>query len=130
MTHVSRTITRDASPDEMWGRIGDFQAADSWHPAIEASAPDKDGTVRELTIAGGGKIVETRIDEGPRSYGYRIDSSPLPVQDYTANLAVTEAPGGGCEVHWDADFRPAEGASDAEASEVIGGIFDAGLNNL
>lgn len=126
MAHVERSASFDRAPQEIWGTIGDYGTVDSWHPAVAKC--DREGAVRLLTLGDGGEIRETLTAEGPLTYSYRIDESPLPVTDYTATLSVAES-GGGSEVHWSADFAAA-GASEEEASEVIGGIFDAGLGAI
>lgn len=128
MIEVHREQHFDTTPEAMWGRIGDFHGAASWHPAIASSEPVGGDDVRALTLQDGAKIVETREASGEFSYGYRIDESPLPVREYHATLAVVPAESG-CDVTWDARFEP-EGASEEEARELVGGIFDAGLNNL
>ena len=63
------------------------------------------------------------------SYSYEILESPLPVADYHAQFAVSAAEGGGTLIDWTANFQ-AVGATDAEAANVIAGIFEAGLNKI
>lgn len=83
--------------------------------------------MRELHLADGGTVVETLLDEGPRTYSYRIDDSPLPVESYVATISIDDAAGGGSAVTWVADFTAA-GATDDEAVAVIEGIFRGGLD--
>jgi polyketide cyclase/dehydrase/lipid transport protein len=128
MASVNRQEHYDVSADEMWTRIGDFHAADDWHPAIASSASSADGEVRELTLQDGAKIVERLVEQGPRSYSYRIEESPLPVANYVATIRVQEADGG-CAVSWQAEFQPS-GASEDEAVAVIAGVFEGGLDAL
>jgi hypothetical protein len=130
MAHVHEEQQYDVPADEMWARIGDFQGLHTWHPAIESTVSGQDGRARDLHLGDGGVVSETLLEEGERSYSYRIDDSPLPVKDgdYVARISVEER-GGGSLVVWQADFTP-EGASEDEAVEVIGGIFRAGLGNL
>ncbi len=128
MPSVRQEQNYAVSADEMWGRIGDFHALSAWHPAIASQTADGGPKVRELHLEGGGTVVETLLDEGPRTYTYSIDASPLPVADYTATISAVDA-GSGCTVTWTADFR-AVGASDEEAAGVIEGIFRTGLDAL
>jgi len=119
----------DVTADEMWGRIGDFHALSAWHPAIESQTSEGGENVRELHLGDSGKVVETLLEQGPRSYTYSIDDSPLPVaDDYRATISVEDADGA-CVVNWVANFT-AVGASDEEAAGVIEGIFRAGLDAL
>lgn len=129
MSQVRRLREYDVSAEVMWTRIGDFQAADTWHPAVVKSTPIAGGDGRELTLPDGAKILETRTGGDDRSYGYRIDESPLPVRDYSATIGVRDGTEGGCQVFWDAEFEPDQ-VSEAEAVAVVEGIFDAGLDAL
>lgn len=99
----------------MWSRIGDFHDP-SWHPAI-ASVARRSAAVRELTLHDGAVLLETRIDERPRSFTCRIEDGPLPMRG-CESLAVGESGSSGCEVTWTASFEPA-GVSEAEAARRI-----------
>ena len=55
-----------------------------------------------------------------------ITKSPLPVKHYVSTMAVSLAADGKSLVKWTSTFD-ANGADDAKAKEVIGGIYDAGL---
>lgn len=129
MASVHEQESYEVPADAMWQRIGDFQELHAWHPAVISQDALDGGKVRVLHLEGGGTITETLVDQGERSYTYRIDDSPLPVSDYTATTAVIEDDGGGCTIDWRADFEAA-GASDEEAQEVIRGIFRSGLEAL
>ena len=129
MASVHEQRDYDVAPEAMWQRIGDFHGLDTWHPDIESQDERDDGRVRVLHLGNGGTVTETLLDEGERSYSYRIDDSPLPVADYTASIAVRDGDAGGCVVDWRAEFQAA-GASDDEAEQVITGIFRAGLDTL
>ena len=130
MTEVQRSKQFDVSPEEMWRRIGDFQGVAGWHPGIAGCTPQEAGEVRELALPDGHKVVERRVAQTDRSYTYRIlDPGPLPVSDYEATIAAHDGEGGGSVVDWRARFVPA-GASEADAVEVIKGIFDSGLEAL
>lgn len=130
MVKVERTRVYEVTPEEMWGTIGDFHGFHTWHPAFADARPSEDGTGRTLILAdGGGSVDETRTGEGDLHYSYRIDESPLPVRDYESTLMVREAGDGGVEVVWSAEFE-VEGVTEAEAAELIEGVFDAGLDSL
>ncbi|MDQ6767647.1 MAG: SRPBCC family protein, partial [Candidatus Eremiobacteraeota bacterium] len=100
----------------------------AWHPAIK-NCTSQDGKVRELTLADGGRIFETLLNDGALTYTYHIDKSPLPVKNYVATLRVLDAGQNACRVEWEATFEPS-GASEDEAVKLIGGIFQDGLDNL
>ena len=128
---VSREVEVAAPPADVWARIGDFCAIGDWHPAIETCTEEQvDGAVqRRLALVGGGEIVEEKAEGAPEmGYGYSILSGPLPVANYTSTLSVAPS-GDGSVVSWMGSFD-ASGATDAEAEEVIGGIYDAGLQSI
>ena len=81
-------------------------------------------------LKGGGEVYEkeTAWNDASRTYSYSIESSPLPVANYTAAISVAPKSSGSAIV-WTAHFD-AKGASDEKAAAAIGGIFDAGLASL
>jgi hypothetical protein len=94
---------------------------------------EKDGAkIRTLTTKDGAVIVEklTQWDDAGHAYGYAILESPLPVANYVSTIAVKDgAEAGTAAITWSSTFDP-KGASEADASKVIGGIYDAGLSSL
>lgn len=128
MVKVSKSQRYEIDAQEMWLRIGDFQALHTWHPAIISCESAADGKVRRLTTDGG-TAIETLLDEAPLGYGYRIDESPLPVKNYISNLRVHQDRPGACVVEWEAEFVPA-GVPEDEACAIVDGILQAGLDNL
>tara|TARA_R110002050_G_scaffold269917_2_gene412704 strand:- start:248098 stop:248589 length:492 start_codon:yes stop_codon:yes gene_type:complete len=131
--NVSKEITVNASPDTTWKMIGDFNHLDVWHPAIVSSVltHGKTNDSRLLTLGNGATLTEKQVarDEAARSYSYAIMASPLPVADYVGTISVSAAADGKSTVTWSSSFD-ANGATDAEAIEVVAGIYEAGLNNL
>ncbi len=132
---VSKQATLSHSPDKIWAMIGEFGTIDRWHPAVEKSAVEGEGgsgIYRNLTLGGGGMIRELLLDYSlrDRSYGYAILESPLPIANYVASLSVAPGPdSGSATVTWSSTFD-AKGASDQEAAELIGGIYQAGFDSL
>jgi hypothetical protein len=121
------------SADKVWDLIGRFNAVPDWHPAVEKSEIEGEGTgsVRTLHLAGGGGTIRERleqIDDEGKVYSYSILSSPLPVANYTATLRLREGDSG-CTVEWESDFQPA-GAPEGDAVEIIQGVYQAGFDNL
>ena len=133
MTKVSMSVNLPASADKVWDLIGGFNALPDWHPAIEKSEVEEDdsGSIRTLTLAGGGKIVERleSQDDSGHSYSYAILESPLPLVNCHATIRVNEDEGGGCTVEWSSEFNPA-GASENDAMKAVEGIYQAGFDNL
>ena len=122
---VKRTQKYGVTPAEMWERIGDFHGLHKWHPHV-AETEVREANVRALTLQNGRTTVETKIDEGELYHSYRIDESDLPVKNFEATLLVRESGegGDGSEIVWTAQFD-AHGAEDADAAEIVEGVFEA-----
>ncbi len=131
MAKINMKIDLNAAADEVWKLIGGFNALPDWHPAIEKSELEEEGSMRRLSLAGGGTVVEKleRLDDSERVYSYSIIDSPLPVSNYTATICVKEDSEGKTTVEWSSEFE-AKGAAENEAIDVIAGIYQAGFDNL
>jgi hypothetical protein len=118
------------SADALWAKIGDFCGIAKWHPALEKCELSADGKTRTLSLKGGGTIVEAlvKMDPAARSYTYSIVSGPLPVANYTSTISVA-ADGSGSVATWTGKYD-AKGASDAEATKAIDGVYESGLKAL
>ena len=132
MTKVSLSAKIGVSAERLWDMVGGFHSISDWHPAIEKCDIEEDGktTLRRLTLAGGGEIVE-RLEQSDdeRSYSYSILSSPLPIDNYQSTIRVHEDEDGNAIVDWSSEFDCA-GAPETEAIEIIEGIYSAGFDNL
>jgi hypothetical protein len=129
---VRQVVEIKASPATVWAKIGsDFCAIKTWHPAIANCETSKKAaeTFRTLTLKDGGKIVEKLTKTGKTSYSYDIIDGPLPVKNYSATLAAKADSLGTTDLVWTAKFDP-KGKTEAEATGVINGIFDAGLKSI
>ncbi|MDP8908706.1 MAG: SRPBCC family protein [Chloroflexota bacterium] len=129
MAEVSVSKRYEVSGAEMWDQIGDPADIYKWHPAIEATEMADDGKTRIDTLPDGGRVSETILEQGERHHTYRIDESPLPVENLVGTIRVRDEDDKACVVQWDATFDAA-GISDAEATELVSGIFQAGLDAL
>ena len=121
-----------ASTEAAWAEIGDFCDIAKWHPAVEKCEKSVQNgvTYRNLFLKGGGEVFEKQIEfnNSSNSYSYTIEKSPLPVQNYSAEIKV-ETDSAGTTLVWEARFD-AKGVSDEEAKKTIGGIFEAGLSSI
>ena len=131
MAKIDMKTGLNVAPDEVWKLIGGFNALPDWHPAIEKSELEEEGSMRRLSLAGGGTIVEklVKLDDKERIYSYSIIDSPLPVTNYEATIRVKDDGEGNTTVEWSSEFE-AEGAAENEAMDVIAGIYQAGFDNL
>ncbi len=131
MTEVSVTNHYPVTPEKLWELIGGFNALPQWHPAVQKSELEEGGSVRRLSLAGGGEIVERleRMSDDQYAYTYSIVDSPLPVKDYSATLKLEDDGKGGCKVTWSGSFA-ADGMPEQDAMKVVEGIYRAGFDNL
>lgn len=140
---VTESVTIDASPQKVWDTIKDFDALSKWHPAVAQSPATKGnevGSVRNLTLKDGGKLVETLEEYSAEkmTYKYRAtDGGALPVSNYTSTLSVKPAEGGKAVVDWRGAFyraypnnNPPPGQDDEAAVKAITGVYTSGLANL
>lgn len=121
---VVRTLDVMSPPVPTWNLIGDFCDIDDWHPAVtNCRLSVEDGSLhRILTLADGAEFVEKRVAEEPGlSYTYRIVSSPLPLERYTATLSITR--GTPSTISWSGRFT----SDDPAAEGIVAGIYEAGL---
>lgn len=135
--YVSSVI--DASADNVWARIRDFNALPQWHPGIadsriENSEPvDKIGCIRHFHTRDGGTIREKLLALSDYDYActYAILESPMGVTDYVATLKLTPVTDGARTfAEWSAEFDCAEGR-ERELTEHIGqGVFQGGFDAL
>ncbi len=139
---VTESVTIDASADKVWAIIKDFDALSKWHPAVEKSPADKgntEGSVRQLTLKGGGALAETLegYNAEAKKYNYRAkDGGALPVTNYTSTIQVKDE-GGKTKVEWRGAFYrqytkndPPKGQDDDAAVAAITGVYQSGLANL
>lgn len=139
---VVETITINAPAAVVWAKIKDFDALKDWHPAVASSPADKgnsEGSVRQLTLNGGGNLVETleRYDDAQMRYSYRMaDGGALPVSNYTSTISVGGA-GNTSTVEWRGAFYrgypnndPPADRNDEAAVKAITGVYQSGLANL
>ena len=131
MAKVDMKTNLDVTADEVWKLIGGFNTLPDWHPAIEKSELEEEGSMRRLSLAGGGTIMEKleKRDDNEKVYSYSIIDSPLPVSNYNATIRVKDDGEGKTTVEWSSEFE-ADGAAENEAMDVIAGIYQAGFDNL
>jgi mxaD protein len=141
---VSKTVSIDAPAAKIWHTVRDFNALNTWHPAVATDEivegkNNAVGAVRLLTLKGGGTIKEKLLafDPAGRSFKYAILEGVLPVSDYTSSLTVKSAGKNKSSVTWSGHFKrknvgdnPADNENDKTAKDTISGVYQAGLDNL
>jgi carbon monoxide dehydrogenase subunit G len=138
---VVERITIDAPAAAVWARIKNFDALKDWHPAVATSPADKGndvGSVRQLTLKGGGELSESLegFSDEQMKYNYRAkDGGALPVTNYTSTIQVT-ADGANAVVEWRGAFYrahpnndPPPDQNDEAAVAAITGVYKSGRDN-
>jgi uncharacterized protein YndB with AHSA1/START domain len=139
---VTESVTIDAPAAKVWGIVRNFDALKNWHPAITDSPADKgneEGSVRQLTLKGGGALTETleAWDDAKMRYSYRAkDKGALPVTNYTSTISV-RADGAKSVVEWRGAFYrgypnndPPPDQNDEAAVAAVTAVYQAGLAYL
>ena len=141
---VTKQETINAPADEVWAKIKNFDGLNTWHPAVEkdeivAGKNNEVGAERLLTLKGGGTIKEKLLayDDTRYSMRYSILEGVLPVTSYISTITVVPAGKNKSTVTWSGTFKrkdlsdkPAPDADDKTAKKAMGGVYEAGLDNL
>jgi mxaD protein len=142
--HASDTVSIDAPASKVWATVRDFNALNTWHPALASDeivegTNNKVGAVRVLTLKPGGTVKERLLafDDKGRMFKYAIVESVLPVSHYTSSLVVKSAGKGKSTVTWSGKFKrkntgenPADGENDKAAVDTANAVYSGGLDNL
>ncbi len=128
---VDKSVYVDAPFDRVWSELSPFCAISDWHPAVTGCEErDENGSsFRILTLGDGAQIKEKHLKDLDNGYAYSIIEGPLPVKNYNASFEIDKQ-GEGARITWKTSFHAAEGAGDSEATDVISGVFDAGLAEI
>jgi carbon monoxide dehydrogenase subunit G len=129
MPTFHHTIQIDATPDQVWARLGDIGSVDKWIPGVTSVTVD--GLTRVCSFADGHLQDEQILDYSPstRSYRYVIKGAPLPVTDNTGTFTV-QASNGRARVVWESSFQPLDPAMEHQLSEMWEPYLPITLANL
>jgi NADPH:quinone reductase-like Zn-dependent oxidoreductase len=136
MVKVRRSTIIDAPVDQVWRFLRDFNAHESWHPAvaqsrIEDSRPvDAVGAVRRFRLRDGGQLREQllTLSDRDRRLTYCILDAPIPLIDYVASFELKPVTDG-ARTFWDwrSEFRAPPGQEQQLAALVGEQIYEAGF---
>ncbi|MDM0051974.1 SRPBCC family protein [Variovorax sp. J22R115] len=139
MVNVYVSSVIDASADNVWSRVRDFNGMPQWHPLIADSriengqAADRVGCIRHFHTRDGGMIREKLLALSDYEYSctYEILESPMGVTHYVATLKLTPVTDGTrCFAEWSAEFD-CEPGREGELTQSIGqDVFQGGFNAL
>ncbi|HUC03775.1 MAG TPA: SRPBCC family protein [Acidimicrobiales bacterium] len=114
-------VTVNASPDEVWAKVGDFGGIKDVLPGIESVHLEGDDRV----IAMLGLEIRERLlsrDEATRTISYSVIGG-VPVETHEATISV-EPEGDGSRVTWSYAVTP------DEMAPIFGDTYKAGLDAI
>ena len=137
MVKVRRSTIIDAPVDEVWRFLRDFNAHESWHPAVaesrieEGRPVDAIGAVRRFRLRDGGQLREQllTLSDRDRRLTYCILDAPLPLIGYVASFELKPVTDG-TRTFWDwrSEFRAPPGQEEQLATLVGEQIYEAGFD--
>lgn len=108
--HVSVNGTVDAPIDVVWDLLADARGFSSWAFMSVSTLerwgdpePDGVGAIRNLGSAGVVSREQIVEFEPPHHLAYVLLSG-LPIENYRADVHLTETPSGGCSIEWRGRF--------------------------
>jgi hypothetical protein len=130
----------EASADEVWETIRDFNGLATWHSGLVASseieegkAGDQVGCIRSFYLTDGTHIREKLLAHSDldRSYTYDFQKTPFDVLNYEATIRVTPVTDGGrAFVEWWTTFDCDRDQLDHWTGFFAGQVFQGGLDAL
>lgn len=133
MMEIKVTRQMQAEPKAVWDIIGDFGNL-SWVPGPEKVEVIGSGVgmIRRLTMAGMDPFDEVlqSMDARNMTLSYVIPKNDIvPFDDYVADITVSAAGDGGCEIVWHSCFDNGE-IPEAQARRMLQGSYDMMLDAL
>ncbi|MBL4836617.1 MAG: SRPBCC family protein [Kordiimonadaceae bacterium] len=139
MIRIYTSTIIDASVQDVWATIRDFNELPKWHALINRSEiveglpSDKIGCVRTLYLETGQQVQEQLVSmsDQDHSFSYTMLDAPLGMYNYisTAKLRpVTD--GNACFMEWTAEFTTKAGEEDEKRDMVANGVFKGGFDGV
>jgi hypothetical protein len=132
MAEVHEAGELGASVDEVWKVLSDFGGfIEAMGLPVELSGPDGVGQERKIVL-GNDPTVERleELDHDAKRLVYSIVSGPLPVSNYLATMQLSSIDDARAKLDWSGTFDPAEGLAEADAVNVVSGIYKGGIAGL
>jgi len=99
-------------------------------PATVTSEGETEGSLRFAETRDGARQTERLIKSAPEQFFYRytLESGPMPVRDYAAELRVKDDGDNASTVVWSAEFEPT--LTDFRTVEQIRDFLKVGLRSI
>lgn len=133
-----QTVDVQASAQNVWEAIKDFDGLNRWHPAfaedvLTSGRNNVPGATRRLTVKDGPSFDEELLafEDDEMTLTYRIiGANDLPIENYVSTLSVLPTGRNSAAVIWRGSFSAKQGNKDNEMIQFIDGVYRAGLDNL
>jgi hypothetical protein len=130
----------DASAEDVWARIRDFNGLATWHAGMVATseiedgkAGDQVGAIRSFTLSDGTHLRERLLSHSDleRSYTYDFQKTPFDVDNYQSTIRVTPVTDGGTSfVEWWTTFDCDRDKQAHWVEFFANAVFQGGLDAL
>ena len=135
MISVSKKASINASADEVWNTISDFNGLPRFIPLIVDSRVEGEGVgaVRTITLQDGQQGVETleHLDDQTMTLRYSLKDDPArPFKGYVSTMKLVSLGDNLCELEWSSTFEAQGGASEEEAKALPSGLYEIGIAGL
>jgi hypothetical protein len=133
MTEVHETGEFGAGVDEVWKLVSDFGGMlEAFGVPVELSGPEGVGQERTIAMGPSDPTVERleELDNDAHRLVYSIQSGPLPVANYCSTMQLSAIADGRTKLDWSSTFEPAEGFAEADAINIVSGIYKGGIGGL
>ena len=139
MAKVSVTRAIKAPAAAVWTMVSEWGGTHKWIPGVGPVTVEGDGvgSIRsaDLDPATGfeGRIAERleAFDDEQRYFRYCVvGQSPLPIDDYVAEMRVADGDDGATLVTWSSTWEPNGDMSEAELLAAFEGLYSLSLDNV
>lgn len=137
MPSLEYTAIAQCPAEAVWTIVERFGDIAEWHPGISASSLISEradaGSVRELHLPTGEVLTErlTVLEPKQRSLGYRMEITPLPVENYEASVSVQPlSDTAACVITWKARFDVLAGIDEASMATAVSNLLRDGHHGL
>ena len=108
MIEIEHTARSPKPRSEVWAKLADLEGWHEWGPWTKTT---RDGDIRTMVsertrLTGKPYVMTERVTtlEAEERLEYELLSG-LPIKNYTAEVTLADAPGGGTDIRWASSFK-------------------------
>jgi hypothetical protein len=140
MARAYASTVIDASADDVWARVRDFNGLSTWISGFVVKSEieggrtgDQVGAIRSFELGDGTHIREQLVShsDADRSYTYNFQKTPFDVDNYLATLRVTPVTDGGkAFMEWWTTFDCNRDEQEKYIGIFANDVFQGGFDSL